>query len=89
MEAFLDVLGWVSIILLVLIGLGAGLIAGTIAGRNRGRYMALGVVGAVLLPFVLAALGVGILAAGGLLAILAAALLGAIIVLAIARAIFD
>ncbi len=89
MEAFLDTLGAVSLILLVIVGLLAGWIAGTIAGRNRVRYMALGVAGAVALPFILAALGVGILAAGGLIVVLIVAAIGAAIVLAIARAIFD
>ncbi len=85
MEAFLDVLGAVSLTLLVVVGLLAGLIAGTIAGRDRLLYMVLGVAGAVALPFLLAALGIGILAAGGILVILAAALVGAVIVLAIAQ----
>ena len=85
MEAFLDVLGAVSLTLLVLIGLLAGWIASIVAGGNTLRYIALGVAGAVALPFILAALGVGILAAGGLIAILIAALIGAVIVLAIAR----
>ncbi|SIS97222.1 Transglycosylase associated protein [Roseivivax lentus] len=85
MEAFLDVLGAVSLTLLVLIGLLSGWIASVIAGGHRVRYIVLGVVGAVALPFLLAALGVGILAAGGLIAILIAALIGAVIVLALAR----
>ncbi|MHA6325106.1 GlsB/YeaQ/YmgE family stress response membrane protein [Roseivivax sp. CAU 1753] len=85
MEAFLDVLGAVSLTLLVLVGLLSGFIASVIAGGHRLRYMVLGVAGAVALPFILAALGVGILAAGGLLVILAVALVGAVIVLAIAR----
>ncbi|QFS84044.1 hypothetical protein FIU97_14915 [Roseivivax sp. THAF40] len=85
MEAFLDVLGAVSLTLLILTGLLAGFIAGVIAGRDRLLYMVLGVAGAVALPFLLAALGIGILAAGGILVILAVALIGAVIVLAIAQ----
>ena len=89
MEAFLDALGFVSIVFLVVVGLLAGWIAATVAGGHRVRYMALGVVGALALPFVLAALGIGVLAAGGLILLLVVAAIGAAIVLAIAKAIFD
>jgi len=89
MEAFLDALGAVTFALLVVVGLLAGWIAGSMAGRNRALYLVLGVVGALLAPFVLAALGLGILAAYGALAILIAALLGAMILLVLARALFD
>lgn len=89
MEGFLEGLGTVALVLLVLIGLLAGWIASRIAGRNTAAYLALGVLGAVALPILLAVLGVGIVAAGGLIAILAVALVGAVIVLAIAKAIFD
>ncbi len=89
MEGFLDALGAFSLTVLVLVGLLAGWIASSIAGGHRLRYLVLGVVGAVALPFVLAALGIGILAAGGLLLLLIVAAIGAAIVLAIARAIFD
>lgn len=88
MEGFLDALGATALFLLVIVGAVAGLIAGFIAGRNKLLYVILGVVGAVALPFVLAALGVTVLAAGGLLVLLIVALVGAIIVLAIGRAIF-
>ncbi|MBM9594690.1 GlsB/YeaQ/YmgE family stress response membrane protein [Roseitranquillus sediminis] len=89
MEAFLDTLGAISLIVLVLVGLLAGWIAASIAGRHRARYMILGVVGALALPFILAALGIGLIAAGGLLVLLIVAAIGAAIVLAIAKAIFD
>ena len=71
MEAFLDTLGAVALIALVVVGLAAGAIAGAVAGRNRLLYLILGVVGAVALPFILAALGVTVVAAGGLLLLLA------------------
>ena len=89
MEGFWDALGAVTLILLVLVGLIAGWIAGAIAGRRKGLYLLLGVVGAVAVPFLLAALGVGVLAAGGLIAILAVAIAGALLILLVARAIFD
>ena len=89
MEAFLDALGAVSLTLLVLVGLLAGWLAAQIAGGHRLRYMLLGVAGALALPFVLAALGIGVLALGGLILLLIVAAIGAAIVLAVAKAIFD
>jgi uncharacterized membrane protein YeaQ/YmgE (transglycosylase-associated protein family) len=90
MEGFFEALGAIGLILLILLGLAAGWIASAATGgRHKARYLALGVAAALAVPFLLAAIGVGILAAGGLLAILAAAALGAVLVLLIARAIFD
>lgn len=86
MEAFLDTLGAVALIALVAVGLAAGAIAGAVAGRNRLLYLVLGVVGAVALPFVLAALGITVIAAGGLVVLLAVAAVGAILVLAVVSA---
>ncbi len=86
MEGFIEALGWIGVVFLVLVGLVAGWLASVIAGgRNRGLYLAVGVLGALALPFLLAAVGVGLLAAGGLLAILAVAAVGAILVLAVVR----
>lgn len=86
MEAFLDTLGTVALIALVVVGLVAGAIAGAVAGRNRLLYLILGVVGAVALPFILAALGVTVVAAGGLLLLLVVAAIGAGLVLALVTA---
>ena len=86
METFFDIVGSVVLVFLILIGLVSGWIAGTITGRNRLVYMLLGVIGAIALPFVLAALGVGIVAAGGVLVILILSLLGAVLLIALARA---
>lgn len=88
MEELLNALGTVAIILIAVIGLLAGWIAGTIAGRDKGLYMALGVVGAFVTPFLIAALGLGVLAASGIVAILAVALIGAGIVLALGMVLF-
>jgi uncharacterized membrane protein YeaQ/YmgE (transglycosylase-associated protein family) len=89
MEGFWDALGTVTLVLLVAVGLLAGWIAGAVAGRRRGLYLLLGVVGAVAAPFLLAALGLGLLAAGSLIAILAVAVLGALLILVLARLVFD
>jgi uncharacterized membrane protein YeaQ/YmgE (transglycosylase-associated protein family) len=86
LEAFLQALGAVGLAVLVVIGVLAGLIASLVAGgRNRPLYIVVGVVAAVATPFLLAVLGIGVLAAGGLIAILAAALIGAVVVLALVR----
>lgn len=86
MEAFLNAIGVVALALLVAVGLAAGYIAGRIAGRNMPLYLVVGVVSAVATPFVLAALGIGVLAAGGLLLLLAVAAVGAVVVLVLVRA---
>ncbi|NUH66416.1 GlsB/YeaQ/YmgE family stress response membrane protein [Sulfitobacter sp. S0837] len=86
MEAFLDALGAVALIALVVVGLAAGAIAGAVAGRNRLMYLILGVAGAVALPFILAALGVTVVAAGGILVLLIVAAIGAALVLALVAA---
>jgi uncharacterized membrane protein YeaQ/YmgE (transglycosylase-associated protein family) len=57
-------------------------------GRHKGRNVVIGVVGALLLPILVAALATGALAAGGLALILVTALIGAVAVLIIARLIF-
>ena len=86
MEGFLDALGATALILLVIVGALAGFFAGKVAGRRMPLYIIVGIVTAVATPFVLAALGVGILAAGGVLLLLIVSFIGAGIVLAIVRA---
>ncbi|UMA64501.1 GlsB/YeaQ/YmgE family stress response membrane protein [Roseivivax marinus] len=85
MEGLLDAIGALALVLLIAVGLAAGFLAGKIAGRNMALYLVVGVVAAVATPFVLAALGLGILAAGGLLLIALVAAIGAVVVLALVR----
>lgn len=86
MEGFFEALGTIGLVLLVVTGALAGLIASVVTGgRDKLLYIGIGVIGAVVLPFLLATLGVGLLAAGGIAAILAAALVGAVCVLVIAK----
>jgi len=86
METFFEVLGSVGVIFLLVVGVLAGLIASTAeGGRNKGRNIAIGVVGALLLPSIVALAAAGVLAAGGLLLVLFLALVGAAAVLLIAR----
>lgn len=90
MEEFIQGVGIFGTVLLIIIGLIAGWLASVVAGgRHRGRYMMIGVIGALVAPLVLVALGVTVLAASGLLAVVLAAAVGAVIVLLIAKMIFD
>ena len=90
MGDFLQAIGAIGVFFLVVTGLLAGWIASSLAGgRHRLRYVAIGVLGALAMPLILTALGAGLLAAGGIIAILAAALVGAVAVLVIAKLIFD
>ncbi|MDW4498448.1 GlsB/YeaQ/YmgE family stress response membrane protein [Sulfitobacter sp. D35] len=86
MEGFLDALGATALILLVIVGAMSGYIASRIAGGRMPLYIAVGVVAAVATPFILAGLGLSVLAAGGLILLLVAATAGAIVVLLIVRA---
>jgi uncharacterized membrane protein YeaQ/YmgE (transglycosylase-associated protein family) len=89
MEEFFQALGVIGLIFLLVVGGLAGVIATMVeGGRNMGRNIAVGVGGALLLPFVVALVAAGALAAGGLLLILFLALIGAVAVLLIARLVF-
>ena len=50
-------------------------------------YAAIGAAGALALPFVLAALGIGVLAAGGILLLAAVAIAGALVTVVVVRAV--
>jgi uncharacterized membrane protein YeaQ/YmgE (transglycosylase-associated protein family) len=84
MEEFLRALGTIGIVVLLVAGVLAGLIASAVeGGRNKPRNVAIGVIGALLLPLLVAVAAAGALAAGGLLLILFLALIGAAVVLVI------
>jgi uncharacterized membrane protein YeaQ/YmgE (transglycosylase-associated protein family) len=86
MEEFFQALGIIGLVILLAVGALAGVIAAQVqGGRNMGRNIVIGVVGALLLPFIVALVAAGVLAAGGLLLILFLAVIGAVAVLAIAR----
>ncbi|SDE83538.1 GlsB/YeaQ/YmgE family stress response membrane protein [Limimaricola pyoseonensis] len=87
MEELLQGLGVTLLVVLALVGLAAGWLAGVVFGGRRALYMVAGALGAVAAPFLLAALGVTILAAGGLLLAVVVALIGAALVVALVRAI--
>ncbi|GGC16391.1 hypothetical protein GCM10011363_35970 [Marivita lacus] len=89
MEQFFQALGTVGFLILLAAGVIAGLIASMLqGGRNKPRNVAIGVVGALLLPFLVALAAAGALAAGGLMLIVILALVGAVLVLVIAQLIF-
>ena len=89
MEEFFQALGTIGLIFLVVVGVLAGFLASAVqGGRNKVRNIVVGVIGALLLPFLVAVLATGVLAAGGLVLILLVALVGAVAVLAIVRPIF-
>ena len=85
MEAFMDALGVIGVVFLVIVGAVAGAIAGVVAGRNRVLYIVLGILGALALPFLLAALGVFLAIGGGLLVILVIGAVGALAILALVQ----
>lgn len=88
MEEFLQALGTIGLVFLLVVGVLAGWIASRVEGGNTVRNIVVGVIGALLLPFVVAALATGVLAAGGIILILAVAVVGAVAVLTIVRLIF-
>ena len=88
-EEFFQALGTIGLIFLIVVGVLAGFFASAAqGGRNHVRNIAVGVAGALLLPFIVAVLATGVLAAGGLVLILVIALIGAAAVLAIVRLLF-
>ncbi|WP_128253227.1 GlsB/YeaQ/YmgE family stress response membrane protein [Falsirhodobacter deserti] len=89
MEDVLHGIGWAALVLTVIIGALAGWIASKVAGGNRARYIVTGIIAAVAVPVVLGLLGLSLLAAGGLVAVALVALIGAAIVLVIAKLVFD
>ena len=83
MEALLDVIGALALILLILIGAAAGFVASLVTGGRSLVYVLIGIAGAVAAPFVLVAVGVTALAAGGVILILLVGAVGAAAVLAL------
>ena len=86
MEAFFEALGIFGAAVLGVIGAVAGWIAASLAGGSRVLYVVLGIVGALAAPFVLALLGITLAVGAGLLGILLVGVVGAVILLAIVRA---
>ena len=84
--AVMQVIGWSAIVLLAVVGLVAGLIAAVITGGSKAKYILVGIVGAVALPFVLALLGVTAAIGAGLLAILAIGVIGAVLLVLLIKA---
>ncbi len=90
MEGFVEALGWVALVLLVVVGLMAGWGASALSGgRHLGRYLLVGVVTALAVPLLVVAAGIGALAASGIVMVLLVAAVGSVVVLALVRLLFD
>ncbi len=87
MEDFLQGLGAVAFTLLALAGLVVGALAGALTGRSKVLYAVIGAVAAIATPFLLAAIGVTVVAAGGVLLVIVVGAIGAALVVALVRAI--
>lgn len=87
MEGFFEGLGIAALVILALVGLAVGWLAGLLTGRSKLVYALVGAVAALATPFVLAALGVTVLAAGGVLLVLVVGAVGAALVVALVRAV--
>jgi uncharacterized membrane protein YeaQ/YmgE (transglycosylase-associated protein family) len=89
-EEFFQAIGTIGLLFLLLIGVLAGLLASRVqGGRHMARNVAIGVVGALALPLIVALAGAGVLAAGGLVLVLVFAVIGAVVILVIAKLVFD
>ncbi|WP_371156255.1 GlsB/YeaQ/YmgE family stress response membrane protein [Jannaschia sp. 2305UL9-9] len=86
MEGFFEGLGVVALVILAVVGLAVGLLAGAVTGHSKALYAIVGAAAAMATPFILAALGVGILAAGGVLLVAVTGLVGAVVVVIAVRA---
>ena len=90
MQTFFEVIGYTGLGMLALTGLLAGLIATRVSGGGHAvRNMIVGVIGALTVPVLLTGLGIGVIVAGGVVAMIMAALIGAVFVLLIVRMVFD
>lgn len=87
MEGLIQGLGAAALAILALVGLAVGWLAGLLTGRSKLVYALIGAVAALATPFVLAALGVTVLAAGGVLVVLLVGAVGAALVVALVRAV--
>ena len=87
MEGVFEGLGIAALATLAVAGLVVGFLAGKLTGRSGLVYALIGAVAAMATPFLLAALGVTVLAAGGLLVLLVVGAVGAAVVVALVRAV--
>jgi uncharacterized membrane protein YeaQ/YmgE (transglycosylase-associated protein family) len=86
MEEFFQGVGITALILLALVGAGLGAAAAKLLRRPVVLYVVVGALAAMATPFVLAALGVTVLAAGGILLVLIVGAVGAAVAVALVRA---
>jgi hypothetical protein len=87
MEGFFEGLGVAALIVLAVVGLGIGGVIGLLTKRSVLFYALIGAVAALATPFLLAALGVTVLAAGGILLVAVVGAIGAAVIVGIVRAV--
>jgi hypothetical protein len=86
-EGFFEGLGIAALVVLVLVGLVIGALAGKLTGRSAVLYALIGAAAAIAAPFVLAVLGITVLAAGGLLLVAVVGAVAAAVVVGLVRAV--
>ncbi|CUH40296.1 hypothetical protein JSE7799_03028 [Jannaschia seosinensis] len=86
MEGFFEGVGVAALVILALAGLAIGWLAGALSGRSKAVYAIIGAVAAMATPFLLAALGVTVIAAGGVLLVIIVGAVGAAVVVGLVRA---
>ncbi len=87
MEGFFDVVGTLALIIMAIVGAGVGWAVGKTSRGSTALYVLIGVLAAVSAPFLLAALGLSVVAAGGILLLVIMSAVVALIIVGIARAI--
>ncbi|MEY8841857.1 GlsB/YeaQ/YmgE family stress response membrane protein [Cribrihabitans sp. XS_ASV171] len=87
MEGFFDVAGTLALIIMALVGAGVGWLVGKTSRGRTALYVLIGVLAAVSAPFLLAALGLSVVAAGGILLLVIMSAVVALIIVGIARAV--
>lgn len=85
-EGFLEGLGVIAFVLLTMTGLAVGALVAKLSGRAVGLYALIGGVAAIATPFLLAAIGVTVAAAGSVFLLLVVGAVGAAVVAGIVRA---
>ncbi|WP_179378041.1 GlsB/YeaQ/YmgE family stress response membrane protein [Jannaschia marina] len=86
MEEVAQGIGVAALVVRALAGAGIGALIGKLSGRRASVYAAIGLVAAIATPFLLMALGVTVLAAGGLFLVALVGVVGAAVVVALVRA---
>ncbi|MEM9796307.1 MAG: GlsB/YeaQ/YmgE family stress response membrane protein [Pseudomonadota bacterium] len=85
MEGLLEGIGIAALLVLAGVGLGIGGLIGLVTGRSVPGYALIGAAAAMPTPFLLAALGLTVLAAGGLVLLAVIGAAGAALIVGLVR----